>query len=468
VAPEAVIPGSPILEESDAGGGRTGRRLVRVLSDLLRRVRVEGEQVIAVSEGVEVVPWRKRVPLGFTWAFAYRVALVFTDRRLIEVALSPWGRRCTGLVRELSWASSPQPSFDGRNLTIGAGASWWLRRPLGQKVISQVMQASKAEIGKAGRASTASNPWRLCPKCGVTVTVAGARCRSCGSIWRSRRLAAVLAVAFPGAGKMFLGRPFYAILRFILEIACLVLYWDQLLRADNAARTVAVVAIAVVLAVLIKAESIRLTRTLAERSGIISEAVARRWRRLLPIGFLITLVAVTTPLFLGGLSGTEITGDLDAEAAHLGWSVNRSPEATEEVSPPDDASLRGVWSRDQGLVVRARAQPFLPFERLDAARERWLGDYQARQPLDIGQLQLGGFDVIRVVMDQTQAFDRIERPVTEQQPGPELVRLELLLLDARGRDAHTLTTEVAEPELAEADAQLQQLLRCMYWIDAYQ
>jgi hypothetical protein len=468
----------PKLEESDAGGGRAGRRLVRVLDELLTRLRREGERVIAVSEGVEAAPWRKRVALGFTWTFAFRVALVYTDRRLIEVGLSPWGRRCTGLIRELSWASSPRPSFDGRNLMVGEDLRWWLRRPLDKKVVNEIMQAARAEIGKAGRAKTSdAHAWRVCPKCGVTVTAAGPRCRRCGSLWRSRRLASALAVAFPGGGKMFLGRPFQALLRFILEVACLALVWDQLLRADSTARTVAVVGIAVVLAVLLKAESIRLTRVLAERSGTISDAAARRWRRLLPVAALVSLAAMTTPLFLGGLSGTEITADLEADVAHLGWSVSRVNEGSSPAPllrlpgmQPDtgeiDSSLRGVWRQQQGLEVSARTQPFLPFEHANEAHGRWLASYRARQPSAIGQLQVGRYQVIRTV-EQLAADDPSVATTADQQPGTPLVRLELLLVDGRGRDTHTLTTVVAEAELDAADAQLQQLLRCMFWVDAY-
>jgi uncharacterized membrane protein YfbV (UPF0208 family) len=475
VNPEGLLQ-TQKLEENDAGGGRAGRRLVRVLDDLLTRVRREGERIIVVSEGVEAAPWRKRAALGFTWPFTFRVALVFTDSRLIEVALSPWGRRCTGLIRELSWAGSPRPSFDGRNLMVGEGARWWLRRPLGKQVISTILQAVRAETDKAGRASTGEgHQWRICPMCGVTVTAPGARCRRCGSLWRSRRLASILAIAFPGGGKMFLGRPFQAIFRFILEVACLALVWDQLLRADSAARTVAVAGIAVVLGVLLKAESVRLARVLAERTGTISEAAARRWRRLVPVAALVSLIAITTPLFLGGLSGTEITADLEAEAAHLGWSVSRagdqdsSPQSGSGLQPDstdNGFSLRGVWRQEQGLEVRARAQPFLPFESLSEARERWLAAYLARQPVETGLLQVGGHDAIRIV-ERVNAQGSSVPSSTEQQPASPLVRLELLLFDGRGRDTHTLTTVVAETELPATDRQLQQLLRCMFWIDAH-
>jgi hypothetical protein len=452
--------------------------LVRVLDDLLTRLRREGERIIFVSEGVEAVGWRKRVALGFTWAFAFRVALVFTDRRLIEVALSPWGRRCTGLIRELSWASTPRPSFDGRSLMIGEGCQWWLRHPLTKKVVDAIMQTARAEIGKAGRASTSdTHAWRVCPSCGVTVTAPGPRCRRCGSLWHSRRLASALAVAFPGGGKLFLGRPFQALFRFVLEVVCLALVWDQLLRADSTARTVAVVGIAVVLAVLIKAESIRLTRVLAERSGVISEAAARRWRRLLPVAALVSLAAIGAPLFLGGLSGTEITADLEADAAHLGWSVSRATEKGRQApllrlpgipfDPSEiDASLRGVWRQEQGLEVLAHARPFLPFEHSSEVQGRWLATYRTRQPSSIGQLQVGRYQVIRTV-ERLTTNDPSAATRGEPQPGIPQVQLELLLVDERGRDTHTLTMVVAESELAVADAQLQQLLRCMFWVDAY-
>jgi hypothetical protein len=153
--------------------------------------------------------------------------------------------------------------------------------------------------------------------------------------------------------------------------------------------------------------------------------------------------------------------------AHLGWTVARSQEGWGERA--SDPTMRALWRNGSGLELAARAQPFIPFERLHQAQARLLAGYQARQPMELGQTQLGPHQVIRVV-------EAVHSPAGQEQPEPaadpaagsseQLVRIELLLLDGHGRDAHTLSTEVPSGEVAAADEALKRLTGVMFWIDA--
>ncbi|MCP4901885.1 MAG: hypothetical protein GY906_33390 [bacterium] len=435
----------------DVCGGRAGRRVFKAIATLLPRVLTEGEQNLAVAEAIEQVGWRKRVVFGSMWGLTHRVALVFTDRRLIEIALSFAGRRATGLVREFAWSNSLEPRTDGQSFSLGDAPIWRLRQSLPEVLLADIEERSRDTKTGARRVGHLQ-AWRLCPECGLTSSEKDARCRRCGALKRSSRLAALLALAFPGAGHFFVKRPGFALFRCVFELGFFAVLSLQLLKAGSTFTTVSWMVASGLALVLIKAESISQARALAERAGTIEDVRAKRWLRFIPLGIVLSLSAFIVPMMFVGSADTKITGDLAADSTHLGWTVSRV-ESTDQ-SQRNAQAPRARWLHTDGWVVEVTAQPFPPFEWTDTVRARWLAEFQDRTEVVASELRLGEIDVLRII---ETSFD--ER-------GQEKATVSHVVFDSYGRDEHVFTADVTQDDLAEFNQKIQKLFPCMYWISA--
>jgi hypothetical protein len=425
------------MPELDAGPGRTGKRVVKAVSKVLPRVLTPGENVSAVVEAFEVVGWRQRVLLGSTWALTHRVALVFTERRLLEVALSIGGRTATGFIREYPWASASLPKTD-KDMLVVAGVKWLLRRRLQPALLEDIRRFARSENTQARRSGGARS-WRLCPKCGATWVTVGGRCQRCGELPYSAKLASWLAVAFPGAGLYYLGRPGFAALRVAFELACLAVVGRGLLNADGRLAKALLVTLGLAVLILVKTESMTMTKALAGRTGTTGTSKSRRWPQVILGGALASVFLGALPVFLAGKMSSRITADLDAEAGYMGWSVQR-------LEPGGHPGLRAQWRHRDGWLVEASATPYGAFAGTGRVRRRWLN----REGAETELLELAEHKVVRV----------LER---SGEDGGQWV-LKYVLFDDYGRDVHELSLGLDRKDAGRADAELQKLIPCLYWV----
>jgi len=430
----------------------TETRIERAVSDRLARVLLSGEQKLATVEGIEDGGFFVRTVFGSTWAASRRVVLVITDSRLIEIAMSFSGRHATGRVRSFLWRTAGKPNLQRDRLSIGRQHHWILLTPLDSTVVANI---SRDGGGTIPVRKPDENPglWVHCPEC---FSVFGSNdespCANCGAIRRSSRLARRLSLAFPGAGILFAGRPGYAAVRFLAEISFLLYFADQLMSAGGLAQLFAIlVAWAVVLAFL-KAESLRMTQLLVERSGALTRAARKRWKVLGIAGGVVSIIVIMIPFFFIGQTNGEVNGDFDSKIGKHIWSSSRVPE--EWILGSDDSSKRAEWTHCDGWIVTACAWPIDPFEGCDKVTGQLLSEPVTDAGYLARSLQLGPHQVVRNVY-QSENSEEIHRIVVEYS-----------VCDNEERDLHTLWIEVPENEFEIADQEIQRLIGSFYWIRA--
>jgi hypothetical protein len=128
------------------------------VSEYLPSLVEEGERLLATVEAVEDGGLFVRTTFGSTWVSARRVALLVTDRRLIEVALDFRGRRATGRVRSLPWQLAASPSVRTDRLQLGPRQVWHLLAPLGNEAVDAMTQGGGS--ADPGGAAAGTRPWQ--------------------------------------------------------------------------------------------------------------------------------------------------------------------------------------------------------------------------------------------------------------------------------------------------------------------
>jgi hypothetical protein len=147
-------------------------------------------------------------------------------------------------------------------------------------------------------------------------------------------------------------------------------------------------------------------------------------------------------LALIGAADGAISWDLDVLQPEPEWRGQRV-HATR-----DDPTGRSRWVHREGLEAWVRAEPLRPFESPAAARERLSSAPDGNQQL----LHLGPHQAIR----------SIAHPSTGGED--EVVTVRLTVIDADGRDLHTLSTEVTADRSDAAQQRLEKLLARTIWV----
>jgi len=119
-----------------------------------------------------------------------------------------------------------------------------------------------------------------CPTCCTVLPDKPAACLSCGTQFRSPRLASALSLAFPGAGLLYAGRPILGVLDLFGELLAFVVIAVGLAIETDHSEVQSLLALGAFLFVATKAESIHVGHLLLARTVPESMEHRRRWNRL--------------------------------------------------------------------------------------------------------------------------------------------------------------------------------------------
>jgi hypothetical protein len=425
---------------------RHQRRIARAVADRLSRILAHNEQVLAFTEGVERTGVLARALQGPGWAPSRRVALMLTDRRLIEIGLSSGGRRALGAIRAFPWDLVPGFEIAEGVLEVRTWADvsyrWYLRDEIDPAIEEKLLGEVDLAVSTYQPTEIRSLPLRYCSHCCAAHQQQHGECTRCGHGTRTARLAGALALAFPGAGYLYANRPLAAALRFAVELLVFGLFAAKLLTAATVPDAVTMVAVGAIVLGVLKIQGTFVARMLAGRADMIRPSARHRWHWLVPTGAAASLAALLLPLALIGAADGAISWDLDVLQPEPEWRGQRV-HATR-----DDPTGRSRWVHREGLEAWVRAEPLRPFESPAAARERLSSAPDGNQQL----LHLGPHQAIR----------SIAHPSTGGED--EVVTVRLTVIDADGRDLHTLSTEVTADRSDAAQQRLEKLLARTIWV----
>jgi hypothetical protein len=406
---------------------RYHHRVARALADRLPTLLEHDEKVLGFTEAIEDSDFLTMAMLGLGWPFWRRVALLFTDRRLLEVGLSCCGRRARGRIRSFPWDRIPSFDSKTRKLEVATWREtshrWRLRERLDAGLEHALRRQVDLAVSTYQPSQGLSVPIRLCGDCGAPVRTPRANCGRCGRRIRSAGLAGVLAMAFPGAGHGYTGRWVSAALRLAVEGAIFGWLVSRILAASTPLQGSAV------------------ARRLAPRAELVGPPSERRWRWFAGLAGALSVAALLLPLRLVGQTDSDISWDLDFIVNDEEWTGYRVGSPVDQA--PSDDGLRSRWLHRTGLRADVHAWPMQPFESATSAEQR----YVAHADGDFEILELGPH---RVVASRVGSEDR--------------TTLQYAVIDGDGRDLHVVSAAAVAEHIDRSARALEGLMSRGIWV----
>lgn len=319
------------------------------------------EQLLYVAHAMQMPPTFDALALGAYALPFHQVVLALTDSRMIEVMLDLRGRAAGTRVRSFAWSGvrALKMGWGRFTLTPAAGKKQAWRVPLrGDRKILEALHARlKPRLLTEGAAHAGQVPLWHCPQCVAVVPREPESCVSCRTRFRSKRLASLLSIAFPGAGLFYAGHPFLATMDFLGELLLYGLFVLMILFGDAETLPLSF-GFAALLLFMTKFESVHLSRIFASRSRPESEGRRAGFAKFATIGGLVSVLLIGGTLPLTGKARPVLERDLDHAAAD-GWHGSR--DRSEWPVFGQDATARSQWVHDTGLRVTlfAYKQTFL-------------------------------------------------------------------------------------------------------------
>lgn len=424
---------------------------------LVKRLLRPDEHVLHVAHGMQMPPVFDMLALGPVFAQVYhQVVLVVTDTRLIEVMMDMRGKRAGTRLRSFTWAGvrEVRMSFGKLTLRPASGRKQAWRVPLrgDRRLLDLLLPRLRPRLLQEGAGHAEPLPHWHCPGCGHTLEANPAACAHCRTTFRSKRLAAMLSLAFPGAGLLYAGHPFLATMDFLGEALLYALFLLLAVEAEPGAVGVAI-GLGVFFFVMTKIESVHLSSILVARSKPETPATQSNYRKVVLVGSLASLVLIGGAVPLVGAARPVIDRDLDAAGADNPWQVSRDRSEWDDFA--DDPTARSRWTHPSGLRVTLFAYPQGMIDGVSDFR----ADYQR---------QMGERGADFTMDDDVPAPFEGFRSVSQRQDaaGNPVALVHYIVVDREHNDIHQLAATVLQEDANLADELMRDLLSRAAWIDA--
>ncbi len=453
--PDDLFPGASAFI-----GGRHRRRrrqqwdAVRPLAEKLLKA---DEHVLYVAHGMQVPPALHLVALGVMALPYHQVILIFTDTRVIEVLLGVRGMKAETRVRSFPWNSVSDLKLRFGKLVLkpaqGKKQTWRVPLRGDRKLLNLLLPRLKPRLLPGGAAMAQALPLWHCPKCAATLPANPRSCDSCRTSFSSPRLAALLSLAFPGAGLLYAGHPFLAAADFLGEVLLYLVFLLLMLEAEPGSIMVAV-GLGTLLFVLTKIESTHLSQILVSRAKPDTLSRRSRYQRLALVGGLASLMLIGGAFPLAGAARAVVDQDLEVAGLESLWQGSR--DAAQWTVFADDPSARSQWRHPDGALVTLFAYPQHLLE----------GVAEFRNGVRLGFDQRG-VTIVKEDEDLPSPFHGF-RFVTraETADGESISTAQYFLVDERNHDIHQAIAAVMDDDPVTAEAAVSDLLSHARWIGA--
>jgi hypothetical protein len=410
-----------------------------------------------VTHAMQVPPALHALALGAMALPYHQVVLVLTETRLIEVLLTVRGKEAATRLRSFSWAGVDDLQLKWGKLQLaprqGRKQAWRVPLRGDRRILKLLLPRLSTRLRRQDGQADQPLPLWHCPQCGATVPENPRSCQACHTSFRSTRLAAILSLAFPGAGLFYAGHPFLATLDFLGEVLLYALFLVMLL--ENGPRSVAIaLAAGSVMFLMTKLESIHLSHILTARSKPEPPARQFGYRRFALAGGVASLLLIVAAFPLAAAGRPVLDRDLDIVGQDSLWSGSRNSGDWQFFS--DEASARSQWSHPSGLHVTLFAYPQGVLDSV--------GDFRSNFR---ASLQRQGVKVVKDDEDVPAPYHGFRFVwLSRTEEGGEAALIHYFIEDEPNHDLHQAVA-VVNPEHAErAEELVRDLLSHARWISA--
>jgi len=423
---------------------------------MVKRLLQPTEHVLYVTHGMHMPPVLHLVALGAMALPYHQVVLVVTDTRLIEVMLDVRGRKAGTRLRSFPWSGVRDLKMSFGKLTLqpasGRKQAWKVPLRGDRKLIDLLLARLRPRLLQEGAGHAEPLPHWHCPQCGHTLAANPVSCTHCRTPFRSSRLAAMLSLAFPGAGLLYAGHPFLATMDFFGEVLLYALFLLLVVEAEPGAVGIAI-GLGAFFFVMTKVESVHLSSILVARTKPEGPATQSNYRKVVLVGGLASLILIGGAFPLIGAVRPVIDRDLDAAGADNPWQVSRDRSEWDDFA--DDPTARSRWTHPSGLYVTLFAYP--------QGILHSVGDFR----IDYRR-QMGGQGPALAIDDDVPAPFEGFRSVSRRTDGAgrPIALVHYFVVDREHHDIHQMAATVLDEDAGLADELMRDLLSRARWIEA--
>jgi hypothetical protein len=382
------------------------------------------------------------------WTLFFRATLVLTDRRVIEVLMRDASHVGTR-VCSYSWGQASQLKFSMATLKLkpakGRTQKWKIiergDRKLLKLLVPKIQQLLPGDIH-----TPRPVPLWHCPECGAASPDHPKQCGQCETSFKTRGLAAVLALAFPGAGLLYAGHPILATLDLLGEMFMYGLVAMLFLVASGPTDMIAAVIVGLMILFFTKLESAHMSSVLVHRTK--ADRVNKKWRRAAIVGAVVSVVLLALPPILSGSFGNKLDRDLDLSANALGWIGGHDPEQWQFGIEPNQ---RSEWIREDGQSLFVWSWTMEAGETYESLSTAFSTGSQPTPIEPISLADLGGFRVAQSDVDDE---------------GDTYMWVRWVLFDRQFDDVHVVGAVVYPDGVEAFEADINELLKSATWIPA--
>ncbi|MDH3816788.1 MAG: hypothetical protein OEV48_20035, partial [Acidobacteriota bacterium] len=270
-------------------------KLCAEIAPILGRVLDTEETVLHVLPALHYPRFLELFGFGMWWTFFFRATLILTDRRVIEVLMRD-GRRAGTRVCSYSWGQVSDLKFSMATLKLkpaqGRTQKWKIiergDRKLLKLLVPNIQQLLPGDI----HAPRPVPLWH-CPECGAASPEHPKQCAHCETRFKTRGLAAALALAFPGAGLLYAEHPILATMDLFGEMLMYFFVAVMFVVASGPAEMFVAFVVGLVLLFFTKLESAHMASVLVHRTK--ADRKYTKWRRAAIVGAVVSVVLLALP-----------------------------------------------------------------------------------------------------------------------------------------------------------------------------
>jgi len=427
-------------------------RLWETIRPVLDRVLEPDETVLYAAPVIHNPKTLEILGFGMWYVYFFKAALVLTDRRAVEILMRKQDRVDTR-VFSYSWAQVAKLKLKWGTLTLKPGKGrtqrWSIVEKGDRNLLKLLLPKIQEQLLPGDVHAPRPVPLWHCPECGAASPKHPTTCAHCGVRFKSRGMAAALALAFPGAGLVYSGHPILGLFDLVGEAFLFVFVAVSFLTAGGPEEIGVAVILGGLLFIFTKLESAHLAAVLVHRTR--PEKNRTPWRAAIVAGAVVSLVLMAVPPLASGLLAGPLNivdRDLDLAANDLGWTGGQDSTAWVFGSEPNQ---RSEWIRDDGQGLFVWSLPMGP----DETEEVFIATVAEGLGADkVQPTAIGGFEGIRVIEENVE------------EDGEQFLWVRWMLFDRDYNDVHILATSTLPGQVEVMESEVDRLVSNANWIAA--